>query len=274
MFENLKDIRYDEDLCIEAYQFNGVVQTFPNHFHEYYVIGLIEEGERRVTVMGREYLIGPGDFMTLNPMDNHACEQTDGGVLRYRCINVKQEIMLRAAREILGIAKLPGFCEPVQYKTELAGLFCDLHDGIMNGAPGLEKEEAFLVFMDHLLSGHAEFGKTGGVLLERKEIEDVCAFLELHYAEPITLEMLSSIANLNKYSLVRIFTRCKGITPYRYLETVRINKAKKLLEQGVKPAQAAQQTGFSDQSHFSSYFSRFIGLTPGMYQSIFREKDL
>ena len=43
----------------------------------------------------------------------------------------------------------------------------------------------------------------------------------------------------------------------------------KLLEQGVPPVEAALQTGFSDQSHFTNYFSRFIGLTPGAYQEIF-----
>jgi len=273
LFENLKDIRYDEDLLLEAYQFNGVAQAFPNHFHEYYVIGLIEAGERHLTVNNQEYRIGPGDLMTFNPMNNHACEQTDGGNLRYRCLNIKQEVMRKTAREVLDCNDLPQFCMPVQYRTELASIFCDLHDSIMTAGPGLEKEEAFLVFMELLLSNHAEFGSNKTLPVERKEIEDVCAFLEQHYPERITLDMLGGIANLNKYSLVRMFTRCKGITPYRYLETVRIGEAKKLLEKGMEPAQVAQQTGFSDQSHFSNYFSQFIGLTPGLYQSIFREED-
>lgn len=270
MLENRKDIRYDEDLQIESYQFIGVVQAFPNHFHEYYVIGLIEDGQRRLSVNNREYRIGPGDMMTLNPLDNHACEQIDGG-LRYRCLNIKQEIMRGIAREVLGCDDSPNFLEPVQYRTELADIYRNLHDKIMNAGSQMEKEEAFLVFMQLLLSGYAVLGKDCTAPAERKEIEDVCAYLQRHYAEHITLDMLSGIANLNKYSLVRLFTRQKGITPYRYLETLRIGEAKKLLEAGMEPAQAAQQTGFSDQSHFSSYFGRFIGLTPGMYQSIFRE---
>ena len=126
-------------------------------------------------------------------------------------------------------------------------------------------------FMEQLLSKHAEFAGNKAIVPERKEIEDGCTFLEQHYAERITLDMLSDIARLNKYSLVRLFTRYKGITPYRYLETIRIGVAKKLLEQGAEPGQVAQQTGFSDQSHFASYFGKFIGLTPGQYQSVFRE---
>ena len=61
-----------------------------------------------------------------------------------------------------------------------------------------------------------------------------------------------------------------GICLYYLLENIRIGKAKKLLEQGVPPVEAALQTGFSDQSHFTNYFNRFIGLAPGVYRDIFK----
>ena len=32
------------------------------------------------------------------------------------------------------------------------------------------------------------------------------------------------------------------------------------------------ETGFSDQSHFTNYFSRFIGLAPGVYRDIFSDR--
>jgi transcriptional regulator GlxA family with amidase domain len=60
----------------------------------------------------------------------------------------------------------------------------------------------------------------------------------------------------------------KGITPYQYLSTIRINKAKELLDSGVLPIDAAFQSGFTDQSHFTRFFKNFIGLTPGRYQSL------
>ncbi|MCI9591965.1 MAG: AraC family transcriptional regulator, partial [Lachnospiraceae bacterium] len=72
---------------------------------------------------------------------------------------------------------------------------------------------------------------------------------------------------------IRAFTKSKGITPYRYLETIRINEAKKLLSKGVSPLDAAIRTGFSDQSHFTNYFTSFIGLAPGVYREIFFEKN-
>lgn len=54
---------------------------------------------------------------------------------------------------------------------------------------------------------------------------------------------------LNKYYLVHSFTKQKGISPYSYLETIRIGKAKKLLEQRIAPIDVALQTSFIDQSH-------------------------
>ena len=97
--------------------------------------------------------------------------------------------------------------------------------------------------------------------------------MERHYEEKISLEQLCRCAGLSRSTLLRAFTKEKGVTPYGYLENVRIGKAKKLLEQGVPPAEAALRTGFSDQSHFTNYFSRFIGLSPGMCREIFWDRD-
>lgn len=96
--------------------------------------------------------------------------------------------------------------------------------------------------------------------------------MEEHFAEHISLDMICRHVGLSKSTLLRAFTRSKGVTPYRYLENIRIGKARKLLEQGASPAQAALETGFSDQSLFTNYFTRFIGLAPGIYRDIFNPK--
>lgn len=93
--------------------------------------------------------------------------------------------------------------------------------------------------------------------------------MEKHFAEHLDLEQLCGLVHLSKSTLLRAFTRAKGITPYHYLVNLRICAAKRLLEQGASLLEAAMQTGFSDQSHFTNCFSRYIGLTPGAYQEIF-----
>lgn len=106
----------------------------------------------------------------------------------------------------------------------------------------------------------------------REEIESACAFMQEHHTERIYLEQICHCAGPSKSALLRAFTKAKGVTPYSYLENIRIGEARKLLQQGVSPLDAALQTGFSDQSHFTNYFSRFIGLAPGVYRSIFSVK--
>ena len=89
----------------------------------------------------------------------------------------------------------------------------------------------------------------------------------------IYLDQICHLEGLSKSTLLRAFTKSKGVTPYSYLQNIRIGEAKKLLEQGLPPVEAALQTGFSDQSHFTNYFKSFIGLAPGVYREIFFNKN-
>ncbi|MEZ4626977.1 MAG: helix-turn-helix domain-containing protein [Eubacteriales bacterium] len=50
-----------------------------------------------------------------------------------------------------------------------------------------------------------------------------------HASEQISLDTLGRIAGLSKYHLLRAFTKETGITPYSYLEAIRINRAKMML---------------------------------------------
>ncbi|MFP3721671.1 AraC family transcriptional regulator [Niallia circulans] len=264
-----RKICYDEDLQIEAYRFHGIMQKFPNHFHEYYVIGFIESGQRKLTCRNKDYVINSGDLIFFNPFDNHACEQMDDEPLDYRCLNITPEVMRKVVEEITGKDYLPSFKGPVAFRSEHAELLQRLHQMIMAELGDLEKEETFYFLMEQLIEEYSAIEKNIKLDKMAKEISKVCEFIERHYVDPISLDDLVAVCNMNKYTLLRSFARICGITPYRYLQTVRINKAKKLLEQGMKPTDVAAQTGFVDQSHFSHYFMDFIGLTPGQYRNIY-----
>lgn len=67
MRKEIKTVVYDDELRLEAYRFEGVVQPFSNHFHEYYVIGFVEGGERCLSCRNQEYTIGKGNVILFNP---------------------------------------------------------------------------------------------------------------------------------------------------------------------------------------------------------------
>lgn len=271
MKKEIRTIVYDEELRIEAYSFKGILQPFPNHFHEYYVIGFMEEGTRFLSCRNREYTIKKGDLLLFNPCDSHGCVQRDDGALYYLGLNISKDVMRTLSEEVTGKPELPGFSQNVVTDGEAACCLLTLHDLVMKGSREFEKEESLYLLLSLLLKRYGQpFERS--VPECREEIEEACRFMEQHYPESISLDQICRSAGLSKSTLLRAFTKSKGVTPYRYLENVRIGEAKKRLEQGVSPVDAALQTGFSDQSHFSNYFSRFIGLSPGAYRDIFLEK--
>jgi len=264
-------VKYDPELKVEAYSFMGIMQKFPNHFHDYYVIGFIESGERSLSCKNREYIVKPGDLLLFNPRDSHTCEQTISTPLDYRCINVSSETMGKVTFEITGKEYLPYFAPTVIFHSELASLLRELHIIIMEEERDFRKEEIFFFLLEQLIEEFSEEVIEPSGAEENRETKIICNFLGKNYMKNITLDELSGLTGLSKYYLLRSFTKQKGISPYRYLETIRIDRAKKLLEKGVLPIEVALQTGFADQSHFSNFFKKFIGLTPKQYMNIFKD---
>ena len=272
MKKETRTVVYDNELRIEAYHFEGIMQPFPNHFHEYYVIGFIEDGKRILSCRNQEYTIAKGDIILFNPGDNHACVQSDDGTLDYRGFNITKETMLNLAEEVTGKRKLPSFSKNVISNEEVTCYLQPLHELVMKGSCEFGKEENLLLLISLLIQRYGQ-PSLSCIPECREEIKKACDFMEQHFADRISLNQICHYTGLSKSTLLRAFTKSKGITPYSYLEKIRIGKAKKLLEQGVPPIEAAMQTGFSDQSHFTNYFNRFIGLTPGLYRDIFLAKE-
>lgn len=271
MKDEIRTICYDQELQIEAYRFQGVQQKFPNHFHEYYVIGFIEKSKRTLLCNEREYIITPGDILIFNPGDTHSCQQISEEALDYRCLNIKPDIMKRAVFEILGTETLPVFSSNVLFHSDLALPLRELHQMITEKERDFQKEEVFFFLLEQLIREASNTKPNSSFEEPTAEIKAVCDFLEQNYTDTINLKKLSAVTGLSKYYLLHCFTRQKGISPYSYLETVRISKAKQLLEQGETSTDAAFMTGFHDQSHFSNYFKKLIGLTPKQYSLIFRD---
>lgn len=272
MQKEARTVYLDKELNIEAYNFKGIKQKFPNHFHEYYVIGFIKNGRRHLSCKNKEYDIKNGDLILFNPHDNHTCEQIDGRALDYRCLNIKPDAMKQIVFEITGKNYMPYFTEPVIFNNDIVTSLQELYFMIMQGEKDFKKEEIFLFIIEQLITEYAKPISAAVIQEINTEIKTVCDFLEKNYMKNITLNDPSNLTGISKYNLVRSFTKQKGISPYSYLESIRIDKSRKFLENGISPIEVALNTGFTDQSHFSKFFKKFIGLTPKQYMNIFIDK--
>jgi AraC family transcriptional regulator len=91
--------------------------------------------------------------------------------------------------------------------------------------------------------------------------------LEVMHSEPganLTVEYLARQVDLSPAHFARAFKETTGQAPHRYLLTLRLEWARRLLD-APNPvlSEIAQRTGFSDQSHFTRLFKREFGTTPG-----------
>ena len=94
----------------------------------------------------------------------------------------------------------------------------------------------------------------------------MAAYLRDHVGQTVRLDALAEAAGLDKYRALRTFTAAFGLTPMRYLASLRVDRARELLARGASCADAAFQAGFSDQAHLTRAFKERLGVTPGFYQ--------
>lgn len=100
-----------------------------------------------------------------------------------------------------------------------------------------------------------------------KECSEVHWYIDSHFKENITLDLLAERAHVNKYYLVHTFSREYGISPISYLITRRIQESRYLLaDTDHSLSQISQMLGFSSPSYFSQSFRRLVGTSPMEYR--------
>lgn len=87
----------------------------------------------------------------------------------------------------------------------------------------------------------------------------------------IAVNELAAIARVSVFELCRAFRRQHATTPYRLVLEIRVRHATAMLGAGVSIVDAAMETGFADQSHFTRHFKRVTGMTPRQYATSRRQ---
>ncbi len=100
-----------------------------------------------------------------------------------------------------------------------------------------------------------------------RECSKIKHYIDAHYAENLTLDMLAELAHLNKFYFVHSFTNAFGTSPISYLQQKRIQAACELLS-GTDHSigEIARLTGFSSQSYFSQCFLKQCGMSARTYR--------
>lgn len=103
---------------------------------------------------------------------------------------------------------------------------------------------------------------------DMKRMKAMLSFLELHYAEELTLEQIAESASISVTECMRCFRRSIGVSPIRFLKERRLQCAADMLchtKQSV--SKIAVSCGFTDMSYFTKAFRQLYGVTPTAYRS-------
>lgn len=88
-------------------------------------------------------------------------------------------------------------------------------------------------------------------------------YIDVHFKEALTLDMLAEEAHMNKYYLSHAFKKEYGVSPINYMLSRRIEESKYLLaETDLSLSRIAQLLGFSSLSYFSQAFRKTQGISP------------
>lgn len=93
--------------------------------------------------------------------------------------------------------------------------------------------------------------------------------IDRDYASPLDVSTMARKALMSPAHFSRKFRAAYGETPYSYLMTRRIERAKFLLRQGMSVTEACAAVGFASLGSFSSRFNEIVHETPSKY----RERD-
>lgn len=226
------------------------------------------EGERpeKQLIGPRRFCLTPGDATTVWSHTGHP------EILQ---LYLRRSVFEQAAEEICGgdgalADVVPRFAitDPLLEQLALA-IICALD----NGAPDdrLYIETVAQMIAVHLARTHATCSRPRRIAaadgLSGQKLKRLVEYIDAHLGGDLSLEAMAAEVELSGNYLARVFKDALGLPPHRYVLGRRVERAKQLLRDTSLPiAQVALATGFSSQSHLSSWFRRLVGVTPATYR--------
>ncbi|RSN75232.1 AraC family transcriptional regulator [Streptomyces sp. WAC 05379] len=264
--ERARHWRYAALPGVDLLRARYIEKTFVRHTHEHFVIAAIAEGVEVFHHRGADQYAAAGALALVNPDTPHTGRAGVPEGWQYGAVYPSPELVAEIAAETTSVRGTPGFVRPVLDDPYAVRL---VHQVLRAADEGnaLAADTLLRVAVTRLLrlNGGAmpqrEVRTAGGLVAVRaREV------LEGRMAEPPSLEQLAADLDTSPFALLRAFRDVYGMPPHTWLTDARVRRARRLLDAGVSPAEAALVVGFTDQPHLNRHFARIIGVPPGAYQ--------
>jgi len=253
---------------IEALHARFVRHRFSNHAHDYFVIGLVEEGTQTYRYRGARQTTPSGGVFLVNVGESHTGEPATEYGYVYRTLYPDSTLLRLVIGDLPTSKQTPYFTGAVLHDTKLFLMLQAFHRALGGNFPLIETETRLFSSLRLLLSRYSEFQNSKRQFPRESIIAHRAReYLEANSDRNVSLTELAEVVARDVFYLAHIFEWEVGLPPHAYLDSVRIRKSKQLLASGLSIASVAFAVGYADQSHFTHRFKRLLGTTPGQYQS-------
>ncbi|MFD3548965.1 AraC family transcriptional regulator [Streptomyces sp. NPDC058655] len=258
--------RYPQLPGLDLLRARYVRHTFPRHAHDGYVIAAVTGGIEEVGLPGTTVRAGPGSVVLINPEVPHTARAGVPEGWTYSTLYPSRALITEVAAEIGTLRGTPGFTPHLVADPDGARAVADVHRAA---------EAGNALAADTLLRGVVArmLGRHAGPLPSRTargagaaHAAAARAVLEERMADPPSLEQLAAGLGTSPFALLRAFGQRYGMPPHTWLTDARVRRARRLLDAGTPPAEAAVAVGFTDQPHLNRHFTRIVGVPPGAYR--------
>ncbi|WP_433058943.1 AraC family transcriptional regulator [Dactylosporangium sp. CS-033363] len=241
----------------EVFHAHFVSHAYPLHVHDAWTLLIVDSGAIRFD-LDRHHRGAAGASVTLLPPDvPHDGRAATGAGFRKRVVYLDSSVL---PVYLTGAAvDAAGFDDPI-LRLRIDRLHESLH------SPGDELEaESRLALIQGRLRAHLDRHYREPAAAPRRLADRLRELLDADLAGGITLREAGALLGAHPGHLVRTFTSAFGLPPHRYLMSRRIERARRLLLAGRRPAEVAAEVGFHDQAHLHRHFRRHVGVTPGVF---------
>ena len=214
-------------------------------------------------------MMKPGDLFLIPDGASHAARWEEAGELLVMAL--EPDLINKVAPEAVNGKNIEIIRAQAKQDGLIANIALAFKEELESGGSGgeLYRDSLTNALVTRLLRNYSATSvveEAKGRLGKRK-LKLVIDYIQAHLTEEITLAQMAKIADLSPFHFSRIFKESVGVSPNRYVNHCRVEKAKRLLQQQqISINQILTACGYRNPSYFIRQFRKIMGVTPKVYQ--------
>ncbi len=238
-----------------------------------YLFFIVKNGSGALEYNNKTYLLSKGDCVFLDCRQKYS-HRTSKDLWTLQWAHFYGPNMSEIYREYSEQRESPVFhpAYPCLFESVLQELFQITQSDIPYKDMLIYEKLASLLSLILRESNPREIPTAGSTKHQR--LQAIKQFLDEHYAEKLSLDLLSQTFYINKHHLTRTFREQFGITVNHYLQNVRITHAKQLLRfSDMTIEEVGSACGMDDPNYFARLFKKVEGMTPGEFRRSWKNEN-